>query len=91
MVSRKRANGLEPSTFSLEGCKPQSQDPDLTGTYEHSNRGRSDSASDSKIMPKETHLKGVGLDPELRSLIEAWTTLPVSVRMGIMAIVKGIC
>lgn len=43
------------------------------------------------IMPKEPHLKGVGLDPELRSLIEAWATLPVSVREGILAIVKGIC
>ena len=91
MQRRKRANGLEPSTFSLEGCQPQLQDPDLTGTYEHTNRDRSDSASDSMIMPKEPHLKGVGLDPELRSLIEAWATLPVSVREGILAIVKGIC
>ena len=77
----KRAKGLEPSTFSLEGCKHIAQGTETTGPCE----GASATPS-SRPSSRDANQPA---DAELQRLIDAWPTLPHAVRAGIMAMVKA--
>lgn len=89
-LNAKRVIGVEPTTFSLEGCGPDSQSADMTVGYQGPKKGCSDSVSDSSGPPLLTRNELQNVDPELLLLIHAWGSLPVSVRKGIMVIVEGI-
>ena len=74
----KRANGLEPSTFSLEGCNTSVVSGDTATSYESSASRLVDSLADS-----------LRNDPDFAAVITAWPKLPQAVKAGIVAIVKA--
>ena len=80
--SSKRAKGLEPSTFSLEGCKLPS-----ANTSKHSDlRNRSIGETAPALNPARG---SAHIDPDLQCLIDAWPTLPVAVKARILGIIEG--
>ncbi|MFI4873420.1 MAG: hypothetical protein ACIARQ_16545, partial [Phycisphaerales bacterium JB061] len=68
-----------------------SQGPESDSTYERPDLPSSDSASNSYGLAYKSGPDGEGADPDLRSLIRVWDSLPASVSAGIMAIVHGVC
>jgi len=78
-VLLKRVNGVEPSTFSLEGGKPPSQPSETTSTYEHGKSAPSDTPSDWGAISTE--------DADLGRVIVAWPTLSESVRSAIITLI----
>ena len=74
---QERASGLEPPTFSLEGCHSPTGDTDAAVTY------------NSDISGVSNRRSNAATDPELESLISAWDDLPDAVRAGIIAMVKA--
>ncbi len=74
-------NGLEPSTFSLEGCHPGAQGVEKTGACDDAPATPAHNPDSSSGNPP--------LAPDLRRLVEAWPTLPDPVRAGILAMVEA--
>ncbi len=79
--SEKRAKGLEPSTFSLEGCKPSAQTTANTDTSGGDTATPSSSPGSRGGIP--------ALDDHLRRLIDAWPALPEPMRAGILVMVEA--
>jgi len=78
MINKQRANGLEPSTFSLEGCKDSNVSDDDVKTYENDNcRG----ALHGALLLAD--------DAQFRRLAEAWPTLPETIRRAILSLVAS--
>ncbi len=78
----KRANGLEPSTFSLEGCKPSS-----ASRRKHSdlrNHPIVETAPALNPARKSPHI-----DSDLSAVIDAWPALPDALKTGILAMVTA--
>ena len=73
----KRVKGIEPSTFSLEGCHSPTGDTDAAVTY------------NSDISGVSNRRSNAATDPDLESLISAWDDLPDAVRAGIIAMVEA--
>ena len=89
-LTRKRAMGLEPTTFSLEGCNPESvtpsRDKDLqAGQNLRAAPGAARSAAKGDSEPHQS----LPDDPNLRAIVDAWPTLPQPVRAGILAMVRA--
>jgi len=79
---KKRAKGLEPSTFSLE----------VHASSNQSNCNSNDLRQEAQDVvapvvaePKKT----APADPELSRFIDAWPTLPKAVRAGIVAMIDA--
>jgi hypothetical protein len=79
----KRATGLEPATFSLEGGQPLPQGADTPSTYNAGIPTPSDTPSDSGQKSPS--------DPDLRRVVGAWPDLPPAIRAGIVVMVAAWC
>jgi len=84
----KRVIGVEPTTFSLGSCQPASQGTDLIRTYGVSGDGRSVSVIDLGGKAPVSNCGNEDAARDLRTLVDAWGALPVSLREGIMAIIS---
>ena len=83
--SAKRATGLEPATFSLEGGRHSAETPANTGVSEGGSATPSYSASYSTPNPAPE----APTDPDLAAVVAAWADLPTAIRAGIVAMVKA--
>ena len=77
-IPSQRANGLEPSTFSLEGRHASVLSDDSTNTYD---------SQSNHLAPSLARL--LQLDGDFANLVASWPTLPTAIRAGIMAMIDA--
>ena len=78
----KRANGLEPSTFSLEGCTPSN----VSSRKHNELQNRSLDETAPALNPERN---SAHIDSDLSAVVKAWPALPNALKTGIMAIVTS--
>ena len=94
----KRAKGLEPSTFSLEGYQHRmevshEQQPTDGSANACANACTDDTySSKSEAAENATHHAhmSAGVRPDLQRVIDAWPELPTAVRQGLLTIIDAI-
>jgi len=96
--TKKRAKGLEPSTFSLEGYRhrmevPHEQQPTGGSANACTNACTDDTySSKSEAAGNATYHAHMpaGVPPDLQRVIDAWPALPTAVRQGLRRIIETI-
>ena len=100
--TRKRAKGLEPSTFSLEGYQhrmevPHEQGPTggaanaCTNAYtDDPYSSKTEAAENAMHHPTHHAHMLAALPPELQRVIDAWPALPSAVRQGLLGVIEAI-
>ena len=94
----KRAKGIEPSTFSLEGYQhrmevPHEQQPTDGSANACANACTDDTySSKSEGAQKATHRlhQTAAIATDLQRVIDAWPALPAAVRQGLLTIIDAV-
>ena len=97
-VLQERVNGLEPSTFSLEGYQHRmevshEQEP-TDGSANACANACTDDTYSSKSEAAENAMHhahmSAGVRPDLQRVIDAWPALPPAVRHGLLTIIDAV-
>jgi len=100
--TRKRAKGLEPSTFSLEGYQHRMEVPHEQGPTGGSANActnactgdtyssKTEAAENATHNPTHRLHQTAAIAPNLQRVIDVWPALPTAVRHGLLTIIDAV-